>query len=473
MSKPYPDNQFLNGNFAPWLMEGDAFDLVVEGAIPRELVGSYFRNGSNPQYAPGAGYHWFAGDGMIHAFHFEEGRCHYRNRWVRTDRFHAERKAGRSLFGGFMGKGEPDPASEGVSGNASNTSVIWHAGKLLSLWEAGPPYELDPATLETIGVWDYDGKFKRERFGSLAPDILTAHPKLDPDTGECLAFGYSPLPPFLVYHVVDSDGKLIRSEEIEVPFASMMHDFVISAEHALFPIMPAAFDFEAVAETGSALNWQPERGSHIGILRRNGPVEDMIWIEKEASFSFHYVNAVTTGSTVVADIWHLPHLGLFPTEGLEPAPPTLHRWTIDLDEKTLVDEALDDAPAEFGRIDDRYTGKCYRHMYSLGSLDIPESMGDPEFFNCLFHYDMQRSKRIDAHKLEEKGDCFGEPQFVPRSKDAAEGDGFVLAIVYRAAENRSDLVILDAQNLAAEPLAVVRCPHRIPFGFHGNWRPAD
>ena len=157
---------------------------------------------------------------------------------------------------------------------------------------------------------------------------------------------------------------------------------------------------------------------------------------------------------------------------MTPAPPTLHRWTIDLERQALVDEALDDAPAEFGRIDDRYVGKPYRHLYSLGTLQIPEAAGEPQFFNSLFHYDMTTGSR-KAHRLNGPGDCFGEPQFIPRSADAPEGDGFVIAIVYRAVENRSDLLILDAQNIEAPPLATIRCPHRIPFGFHGNWQQAD
>ena len=101
MRKPYPENAFLRGNFAPFLMEGDAPDLIVEGEIPAELRGGYYRNGANPQFAPEASYHWFEGDGMIHGFSFENGRVDYLNRWVRTPRFELERNEGRALFGGL------------------------------------------------------------------------------------------------------------------------------------------------------------------------------------------------------------------------------------------------------------------------------------------------------------------------------------------------------------------------------------
>lgn len=471
MSKPFPSSRFLSGNFAPWPMEGDIHDAVVLGEIPRELSGAYFRNSSNPQFAPGPNYHWFSGDGMVHAFYLEEGRCRYRNRWVRTERFEIEREAGEMLFGGIGGAdATADPRVEGVSGNTSNTNVVWHAGRLLSLWEAGPPYQLDPATLDTLGPWDFHGELRRERMGRVVPDIMTAHPKLDPDTNEWIAFGASPVAPHLVYHVIGADGRLVRSDEIEVPYSCMMHDFVASSDHVLFPVLPAAFDLEEMAQTGSPLAWKPEKGAFLGVMPRGGGSDDVVWVEADPCYVFHYVNAVTANGAFTVDYWRLPSLALFPSDTGEKGPPTLHRWTIDLETGTAKDEALDDAPAEFGRIDPRYAGKPYRHVYSLGTLGIEGATGEPENFNCLFHYDMLTGGRR-AHQLA-AGDSFGEPLFIPRSDDAPEGDGFVIAIVHRLAENRSDLLILDAQSVEAEPLAIVQLPHRIPYGFHGNWKPA-
>lgn len=469
MRTPYPDNAFLRGNFAPFLMEGNAPDLVVEGEIPSELRGGYYRNGANPQFAPQPSYHWFEGDGMIHAFLFEDGRCDYLNRWVRTERFLLERQHGRSLYGG-LGTGVADPLTQGTSGNTANTNVVWHAGRLLALWEAGPPYELDPRTLETIGQWDDGGAFRRERFGTIAPDVMTAHPKLDPDTGEWLAFGYSPLKPWLVYHELGADGHLKRSDEIEAPFPSMMHDFVTTSDHVLFGHHPAVFDFEAMTRTGSLLSWQPDRGSRIAVMPRRGADRTMVWVDKEAGYVFHYVNAWTEGQLVKADVFHLDRIALGLAGEEPPSAPKLHRWTIDLAAGTLRDEALDDVPAEFGRVDPRHVGKPYRYAWTLGSLGIPRSAGEPGNFNCIFRYDLATGSRSE-HRLQ-GGDSFGEPQFVPRSEDAAEGEGVVLAIAYRAAEKRSDLLVLDAQNVAGPPLATIKCPHRIPFGFHGNWRPA-
>ncbi len=476
MSKPFPDTDFLSGNFGPWPIEGECHDLAVVGEIPRELRGAYYRNGPNPQYAPRGSYHWFDGDGMIHGFFFEDGRCSYRNRWVRTARWQLEREHGESLFGGLADGLQSDPRAEGKSGNAANTNIVWHAGRLLALWEAGLPHELDPETLATRGPWDFSGRLKRKIDPALAgnadgiiPGIMTAHPKLDPDSGEMLLFGYSPIPPHLVYGVVDAEGRLVRSEEIDVPYPSMMHDFITTEQHVVFPVFPAVFDFEQMAETGSPLSWQPERGSHIGVMPRDGGNEDVVWLETDPCYVFHPLNARSEGALVIAEVARYPVLPLFGAQDVEPA--TLHRFSIDLTSGSVKQEPLDDLPIEFPRIDERFAGKAYRHGYCAGGIEPPP--GEFELgpsFDSIVHYDTQTGKR-SAHTLP-PGDSVGEPVFVPRSPDAAEGDGYLLDLVYRASEGRSDLLVLDATNVAGGPLATIQMPHRVPFGFHGNWRPA-
>jgi carotenoid cleavage dioxygenase-like enzyme len=474
MSKPIPAATFLEDNFAPWPMEGEIRDLAVEGEIPRELQGAYYRNGPNPQFAPRGRYHWFDGDGMIHGFFIEDGRCDYRNRWVRTERFEREREAGESLFGGLSDMTSGDPRVEGVSGNAANTNIIWHGGRLLALWEAGPPTELDPTSLATRGLFDFDGKLERRIAPELAgnaegivPGIMTAHPKVDPDTGELHFFGYSPMPPYLTYMVADQAGRLLRSVEIDVPFASMMHDFIITDSHVIFPVFPAAFDLEQIEKTGSALAWQPDRGTHIGVMPRDGGNADVVWVESDPCYVFHPMNARSDGDRIVAEVARYPKLPFFGVD--EAVAATLHRWTIDLSSGNVKEEALDDSPVEFPRFDERFAGKSYRHGYSGGGANpLGDAFDRSPGFDSVFHYDLETgTTRLHTFPV---GDSLGEPIFVPRSADAPEGDGFLLVLVHRGAENRSDLVILDATNVEAAPLAKVKLPHRVPYGFHGNWR---
>src|SRR6185503_5015099 len=147
--------------------------------IPDAVRGAYYRNGPNPQFDPIGQYHAFAGDGMIHGFFLEPGkdggRAHYRNRWVRTPRWQAEHKAGRALFGSF-GQGN-DPSVANVNPGGANTNIVHHAGKLMALQEQSEPFELDPVGLERGGFMATGGKF-------------TAHPKMDPETGEMVWFAY-------------------------------------------------------------------------------------------------------------------------------------------------------------------------------------------------------------------------------------------------------------------------------------------
>src|SRR5205823_3552389 len=99
---------------------------------------------------------------------------------------------------------------------------------------------------------------------------MTAPPKLDPETGEMLFFGYSPFPPYLTYHVAAADGALVRSEVIDVAWPSMMHDFAITKDHVIFILCPLVFSFERLAERGGAFSWEPERGTRLGIMPRRG-----------------------------------------------------------------------------------------------------------------------------------------------------------------------------------------------------------
>src|SRR6201990_1233994 len=158
-------------NIAPIPFESDAALHKIQAQLPCELNGTLYRNGPNPQFeVPGA--HWFVGDGMLHAFHLENGRASYRNRWVRTAKWQAEHDAGRALFSGFGGRKLPDaPPTDVKDTGVANTNIIFHGGRLLALEEGHLPTEIEPGTLKTRGYVDYE----RAIAGP-----FTAHPKIDP-----------------------------------------------------------------------------------------------------------------------------------------------------------------------------------------------------------------------------------------------------------------------------------------------------
>lgn len=466
MTTPYPDHPQLTGNFAPIRMECDLDDVIIRGEIPRDLSITYYRNGPDPQFPPKGDHHWFAGDGMLHMFVIEDGRVRYRNRWVRTVKWQLERRERRSLYNPFNPMGN-DPVTQGVEEDGlANTNVVWHGGKLLALEEGHPPFEIDPQTLASKGAWRFGGQFEGP---------MTAHPKLDPKTGEMLFFGYmvgGMFSPGMSYQTVDAAGALTRSERFEAPFASMVHDFITTDEHVVFPIFPATGSMERAMSGQPPLAWEPDKGTHIGVMRRDGSVADMRWFETDPCYVFHPMNAYTEGNRIIAHVMQFEEVPLFPhADGSPPDPEKasarLCEWTIDLaaNSNGVQRRYLDDITGEFPRLDERFTGGNYRHGYYGAAIG---GNGAGLGFNAVAHHDFAAGQR-NAYVLPE-GDITGEPVFVPRSENAEEGDGYLLSVVYRGAENRSDLIFLDTQDLAAGPIACAELPHRVPYGFHGNWK---
>lgn len=460
-------------------MEGEIRDCAVLGELPRELHGTLYRNGPNPQFAPPGSYHFFFGDGMVHAFHFEDGRCSYRNRWVRTPRFEAERAAGRPLFGNLFA-GEPtDPAANGVPNGPANTNIVWHGGKLLALVEGGlEPVELDPDTLETRSVWDFAGRLRRPidpefaaMLGIESPDgkmsgPFTAHPKLDPETGQMLAFGYSVFPPYLTYYEVSAAGVMTRSQEVDAPFPSMVHDFLVTQSRVLFPIFPATLRPERAAEGGSVLGWEPDLGTRIGVMQRRGDGAALRWFETDPCYVFHPLNAYEDGDTIVLDVARLSHI--WRDSMMDFPSPELWRWTIDTTTGRVDERQVDDRPAEFPRVADSVVGLPHRYGYLMGIPDNP-SYDDPmSQSGSILKYDRQTGARTELALG--RGWLPGEAVFVPADGGTSEDDGYLMTFVYDADSDTSRFVVVDAGSMDDTPIASVELP-RIPFGFHGNWIP--
>jgi carotenoid cleavage dioxygenase-like enzyme len=463
MNAPVRNNPYLSGNFAPVSTEDDFAALPLEGALPSELKGTLYRNGPNPQFPPrDDNYHWFLGDGMLHAFFIANGKVSYRNQYVRTPKWEMEHKAGKALFGSWGNPATTDASVMNHEGGVANTNIVWHAGKLLALEEAHEPFAVDPQTLESKGYETYAGQAKR----------FTAHPKIDPETGEMLFFGYGvgqlPLSAGMVYGVVDAEGRVTRRDQFQAPFASMVHDFMVTKNYVVFPILPLTLSLERAMGGLPPVAWEPQKGARVGVMARNAAIDTIRWFTTDANYVFHVMNAWEDGSRVMADVMEYPNAPLFPNadgSAGTPARAILRRWTFDLagTTDTVKRETLDDMSGEFPRIDDRKAGLAFRHGWFAA-----RSTNDPDVrFDAIAHIDHSTGRR--ATYVLPQGDVTSEPVFVERSAKASEGDGFLLAVVYRARENRSDLLVLDAQDVERGPIATAKLPRRVPFGFHGNW----
>jgi carotenoid cleavage dioxygenase len=455
-------NPFLAGNYAPVLDEAD-FELAVTGEIPAGLAGALYRNGPNPQFTPRGEHHWFGGDGMIHGFFVEDGKVRYRNRYVRTNKWRVENAAGRAMFGTFGNPMTTDPSVLGQDSGVANTNILWHAGRLMALEEGHMPTEMDPLSLETRG---YAERYRGN---------VTAHPKIDPETGEMVWFAYSaganPLNPTVAYGVTSATGEVLRRDDFEAPYTSMVHDFLVTRRHVLFPILPLTGSLERAMRGGPAFAWEPEKGAYVGVMARDAAVDTIRWFETEACYVFHPMNAWEEGSKIFADVMEYPRAPLFPNaDGSRggDAPARLVRWTIDLagESNAVKREPLDDMAGEFPRFDERRAGLANRHGWFAANTERPGEL----HFDAIAHIDLATGKRA-AYELP-SGDATSEPVFTPRSPDAAEGDGYLLSVVYRSATDRSELLVFDTSDITAGPIATAHVPRRVPFGFHGNWRPA-
>lgn len=459
----FPDHPYLTGPFEPVHDELVVDDLVVRGPLPPGLRGTFLRNGGNPAFAPIGRFHLFDGDGMVHALEIDEGRVRYRNRFVESAGLQAERRAGRALFGGLSEFVLPDPevvAEAGVIKNTANTHVIRHAGRILALMEGAKPTELTPE-LATVGEHDFDGAL-------VGP--MTAHPKLDPVSGELVFFGYSPRPPYLRYHVADAAGRLVRSEAIELPGPVMMHDFAVTERNVVFFDLPAVFDVDSFISGGTSVSWQPERGARIGVMPRDGSGDDVRWIDVEPFYVFHFLNAFDHGDgSVVVDGCRADRLPTaFGDEVLDsPVQPSLHRWHIDPAGGRVHDEGVDDRPVDFPRVSPLVETRPNRYGYTAHA-----STWDAEIarFDGFVKYDLAEGGS-EAHVFGH-GVVSGEPVFAPDPDDDAEDGGWLLTYVEDLATRTSTVEIVDARDVTAGPVASVELPRRVPFGFHGSWLPA-
>lgn len=446
--------------------ENDYWVEDIEGAVPPGLNGTLFRNGPARNALAGAWFpHWFDGDGMISAITFRDGRVHYRNRYVRTRNYVDESAANRVLYRGF-GKMRPG----GILANAlraphnvANTSVVYHHRKLLALWEGGPPTALEAADLSTLGPDDFDARIA----------AFSAHPKIDPRTGELFNFGidYGRVTRLQPYRI-DAAGALDNYPAIDLPYPVMNHDFVITDRFMIFFIGPIKLHLYKMIlgfdSYDGALEWDGSQPTRILIVSRDRSAQPL-WIETEPFFQFHFANAHEDEGLVLVDVARYPDYGAiggalrnfwrtdWPAGGMssltrlaiEPASGKVERRELEAGDK-----------AEFPKVSPRNVGLPYRYAYVVTSPNGAAGL-------------QQLVTKVDCHSGKAHSHDFspsgypGEPVFIPAHEGRGEDDGYLATLVFDARTQRTDVVILDARDVAARPLAVAHLTHHVPFGFHG------
>ena len=419
------ENPYLLGNYGPVPGESTFTELQVTGEIPAELVGRFLRNGPNPVGVDPSSHHWFVGRGMVHGVRLSEGRADwYRSRYV--------------------------------GGDSPNTNVIGHAGRTMALVESGGlpfdmGYELDAVGNNTSIGTGY-----------------TAHPKIDPATGElhAMCYDWANLRDHIRYVVVDEDGDLAEETEIPLPGMPMIHDMSLTENYAVIFDLPVTLSFMALG-TGATFpfRWDDEYEPRVGLLPRGGEASDIIWRGIKPNYAFHPMNAYENeNGDVVIDIARYDRM--FEGDVLGPfgdSLPRLDRWTINPRDEVGADqvkeEIIDERPQEFPRCHPDLNGRLYRYGYTVGVAG--------QGFPSIFKHDLQSGTAAEYNVG--AGRHSAEPVFIPKQGGTAEDEGYLMTYVYDEGKDASELIILDAQDLSRSPIAQIHLPARVPYGFHGNW----
>lgn len=478
----FPQEGLYQGVLRPVRMEGDIADVEIEGEVPPEMDGAFYRVHPDPQFAPiKAGDQFFNGDGMVTMFRFRNGRIAMKQRYARTDKWKLENAAGRALFGSYRNPRTDDPSVRGQHRGTANTNVLLFGKDLLALKEDSPCLMMDRLTLDTYGYTDWGGALTLRTFG--------AHPKIDPETGNLCNISYAAegeLSRDATYFEITPDGRVVRFARFEVPYYTMLHDFGIAGDYVVIPVSPYSSDPGVLEQDRPHFYYDRSLSAWIGLMRRDGDGSDMRWfVQQSPVCSCHVMNAFQEGTKVHLDtpVSKIGSLPFFPDKDGAPFDPELAmtqltRFTVDVTSNTDKVESitlLGRAPGEFPRIDDRQTGKPYRHGWMI-TYDLAKPYNGPpgpfaSVINTLTHFDL-------ATGSEQSWWCgpdgsIQEPCFVPRTANSPEGDGWLVALVDDHVRNYSDLCIFDACDVAKGPIARAKLPIRLRQGLHGNWAAAD
>jgi len=473
----YPDTVQFNRLNRPIGIEWSARNLEVQGTIPAEIDGAFFRAVPDPAHGPrDTNDIALSGDGMVSRFRISNGAVDHDIRYVHTARYEAERKARRALFGKYRNPYTDLPEVQGVDRTVSNTTPVWHAGRLLMTKEDGRAYEVNPHTLATVGSYDFGGKLRSQ--------TMTAHVRVDPVTGELFSFGYEAggtCTDQVAYWIADKDGTLISEQWFAQPYLSTIHDFAITEEYAVFPLFPTLTDLERLKAGGDKWVHEPEGDSWLGVMPRYGKVDQMRWFKGPKGVSaFHFVNAFQEGQTVHVDIC-LSSTNAFPfmhgpDDPFDPRTMTggLTRWSVDLsDANATLQQRVIGPPGDLPRLRDCDQGRSYQHVW-MPTYDPrigPPVSGGPVgvCFNCLLLVDVTTGQVLDAF-ARGPGVAINEPVHVPSATPGHAG--YILAVIDYELDfqhHRSELLVLQADRLSAPPLAVIPMPVPLRPQVHGWW----
>ena len=451
----------------PTRFEADVYDCEVWGKIPTDIEGNFYRMQCDFEYRPPPN-EWptgFNGDGHVSRFNFKDGNVNFRSRYVKTARLMAERAAHRRLYGVYRNHYTDDPSVKDLPRSAANTHLYWHGGKLLTLKEDSLPWAIHPHTLETEGEWNFYGKY--------TATSMSAHPKIDPETGEMIAYGYQAkgdLTDDIASYIIGKDGHIKHEAWFKAPYVGIQHDIAMTKNYILFPVIPRTTSEERLKSGEPMWVWDGSLPTYIGILPRTGSGKDVRWFKGPARNTLHFLNAVEhKDGKITMDL---------PVSSGERDPSQIRRWTFDMKSRkkdTFDEEVISTANGVLARMDDRYLSRDYRYCY-VGNRD-PSLAFDKARAGGMGGFVTNQYLRVDVKNPTAKPGAFyvgpvqglQENCFVPRKGSTTEGDGYLVGVASNYETMSSDLVIVDAQRMEEGAIATVKLPFRLRGGTHTNW----
>ncbi|KAL0312341.1 UNVERIFIED_CONTAM: putative carotenoid cleavage dioxygenase 4, chloroplastic [Sesamum radiatum] len=474
----------LSGNFAPVHELPPTPCHVEEGSLPSALDGVYIRNGPNPQFIPHGPFHVFDGDGMLHSIRISNGEAVFCSRYVKTYKYMVEQKMGYpfivSPFSSFNGTaaaiarcmlvvvralaGYFNPMINGFG--TANTSLAMFGGKLFALCESDLPYQVrvtsdgDIITVSRHDLYANDPTLR-----------MTAHPKIDSETGEVFAFRCHIVSPFLTFFQIDTSGR----KGPDVPISSLkrgpvIHDVALTKNFIIFQDTQVEFNLVEIMRGKLPMVFDPDKVPRLGILPRYARDEtELVWIDAPGFNMLHSINAweeelgkkIVILATNLLSIEHgLENLSLYHS--------VVEKLTIDVETKKVVRRRLCNESLEFGVINPAYAGKKNKYVYAGVAALMPRMRG-------VMKFDVSRLSADGgdctvASRLYGPGWYGGEACFVPREPDnpaAEEDDGFLVTYVHNEESEESWFVVMNAKSPTLDIVARVRLPGRVPYGFHG------
>ncbi|KAL4889467.1 carotenoid oxygenase [Aspergillus ambiguus] len=456
-------------------------EMVVFGDIPREISGTWYRILIDPHFCPQVGTPFVDGDGHVCAFRIQNGKISMKIKYIHTERWLLERKAGRRLFGRYRNPYDIHPCVRLANDTTGNTNIMYWGGNVLALAERGLPYALDPDTLETRGPDPYGGQTVAKTFA--------AHPKVDPNKNELVTWSYSAKglsTPDICTYAIDPNGRISNEHWFKQDKPGWPHDGWITDNWIILSNMPFSVNSDEVMKAGGDY-WRfiPDQLSELLVTPRyaNAPSHSD-WKPGEFrkytaphGLIIHTGNAWEEEGGILKLESHFVSFNVFPFfnpedyEGPKGKPSgDWLRWTVDLsrpDGAALSPpETLLEGLFDFPIFDERMTGRKTKIVY-LGGMMAPDGHPRPRF-NGIIKLNTETGEKFIFYAS--KDGAVAEPAYIPRGPDCDEGDGWLIFYIERDSSPKGELVILDTNDFS-KPVAIAQLPFQTRNQVHGNWVP--